>query len=305
MSWELINTVSIYFSILANFTTIITWVVALLLWLPTFFYFFLWKKFKAIIVSSRTFLIPIENEDIKKAIYPNKIYDENIEFIYDKFSQSPLEFCNSNLNILSELKAKYNPICIFWIAEMFIFFWIWYYLQDSIHIRWFRKLKNDIINFSWNPWSWTSLFSLKWLLYFKWLYKSIFNRYNIPAFNYQVWEQINLIINISYKINKNNIPEELLWLPNIEFWIKKTDPSFLINENQVHTFSKKIKNIMHDLDNQLWNWWKINIFCTLPVPFLIKLWQAVHRNWPECVFYDLDRESWKYINVISTKDFTI
>lgn len=305
MTWDLINIVSTYSSIWANFTTILTWIITLLLWIPAFLYFFWWKKYKSIIVSSKTFLIPLENEDIKKSVYPSKIYDENINFSYDNNLQSPSEFCNVNLQILSEVKEKYNPICVFWIAEMFIFFWIWYYLQDSIHIRWFRKLKNDIIKFSWNPWSWTGLFSLKWFLYFKWLYKSIFNRYNNPKIDYKAWEEINLIINISFKVNKNNIPEELLWLSSIDFWIKKTDPAFLINENQVYTFSKKIKSIMHDLDHQLWSWWKINIFCTLPVPFLIKLWQSIHRNWPECVFYDLDRELWKYTKIISTKDFII
>ena len=59
---------------------------------------------------------------------PSKIYDEMIELSYNKNEQSPLEFCKSNHSLLKELKNKYSNVCVFGIAEMFIFVWIGYIL---------------------------------------------------------------------------------------------------------------------------------------------------------------------------------
>lgn len=295
-----------YTTLWANLTTIISWIVWLILWVPIVLYYFWSKKHKALIISSKTFQIPIEKEDLLKAIFPIKIYDETIDFVYDKSLQTPKEFCDVNKNILSEIKGKYNPICIFWIAEMFIPFWIWYYLQDSIHIKWFRKLKENLISFFWNPWAWPSIFSLKWILYIKWLLKILFNRYYTPKIqSLSKWEEVNFIINISSVVDVSKIPDDLKWLKKIHFWIFRPEPSFLINESQIYTFTKKIKSVLCDIENLIWLDWKINIFWTLPVPFCVKLWQSIHRNWPECIIYDFDRELNKYKKVISTKDITI
>lgn len=304
MTWDLINTLNTFSTIWANFVTIITWIVALFAFIFTFKYF-VGKKYKAIVISSKTFQIPLEKEDIMRAIYPSKIYDETIDFTYDKTITTPINFYNQNLWILSEIKSKYNPICVFWISEMFIPLLIWYYLQDNIHIEWFRKLKEDIIKFSWNPWSRPSILSLKWFLWLKWIKKSLLNKYNTPEININQWDEINLIVKISYDINLSNIPEELKNKENIIFWLNKTDPSFLINRSQIFTFSKNIKEVLHKIDQQIWNNWKINIFSTLPIPFCIKLWQNIHRNWPEVVFYDFNRSTNKYEKVISTKDIII
>jgi hypothetical protein len=303
MTGEILSQISLYSTIGANLTTILTWIITILFWVPVLFYFFGWKKYKSIIVSSKTFSIPLEKEDISKAVYPGKIYDESIDLSYDKSILSPKDFCNNNIQVLKDMKGKYNPICVFWIAEVFIFFWIWYYFQDSLHLKWFRKLKDNLTKFSWNPWSWTSFFSLKWILSIKWLFKSITNRYNNPIIDCNEWEEINLIINISHEITEQNIPSN--GKKNIKFGISRPDTSFLINEAQVFTFSEKIKKIMQNIDKQLWQSWKVNIFCTLPVPFMIKLWQSIHRNWPECILYDFDRWSGEYIKNISTKDFIL
>lgn len=301
MTWWLLENINTYSTIGANFTTIIVWMG----WLLTVFYFFWNKKHKAIIVSSKTFQVPIEKEDIVSAIWPKKILDETIGIEYDKNQCSPKDFCEQNTQLLSEIKGKYNPICVFWIAEMYIFFWIGYYLQDSIHINWFRKLKEDLVKFSWNPWSWTWLLSLKWPLFFKWWYKSCFNRYETTWIESVSWNEIVLIINISYGTNPGEIPTELRSLPIIKFWIKNPDSSFLINEWQVKVFAKKIKTLMHQLDQKLGTNWKIHIFWNLPVPFCIKLWQSVHRSGPESIFYELNRVNRQYIPMISTKDITV
>lgn len=304
MSWDAIDKITVFSTIWANIVTIITWVIALL-WFFLAFKYFTWKKFKAIIIWSNTFQVPLEKEDIVSSIFPSKIFDETINIIYDKNLISPKDFCNENKDILSELKSKYNPICIFWISEIFIPFWIWYYIQDSTYIRWFRKLKENIIDFSWNPWAWTSILSLKWILFFKWLLKAIKNNYNNPTFNFNQWEEINLIIKISYDINLDSIPDDLKDNKNLIFWLNKTDSSFLINESQVFTFSNKIKMLMYKLDEQLWSNWKINIFWTLPIPFCLKLWQNIHRNWPEVVLYDFNRNLNKYEIQISTKNIIL
>lgn len=298
MSWFIEN-LEISSTIWANIITIVWW----FWWILALFYFFWNKKYKAINVSSKTFQIPIEKEDIKTAIRPRKIYDETIDIQYDKTKESPKEFCKRNTSILTEIKEKYNPICVFGIAEMFIFIWIWYYLQDSVHIKWFRKLKENITKFWWNPQSWTGFLSLKWRLAFKWRIKACKNSYNDVDFNFN-GNEIALILNISYNIKLDDIPTEIKKLPLIKFWIKKADTWFLINESQVHTFSKKIKYLMHNLDQKLWKNGKIHILGSLPVPFCIKLWQSIHRNWPECIIYDLN-ENKDYVPVISTKDFII
>ncbi len=298
MSWFIEN-LETSSTIWANLVTIVGWIG----WILALFYFFWNKKYKAINVSSKTFQIPIEKEDIKTAIRPRKIYDETIDIQYDKTKESPKDFCKKNINILTEIKEKYNPICVFGIAEMFIFIWIWYYLQDSVHIRWFRKLKENIIKFRWNPRSRTWFLSLKWKLWFKWQLRTCKNKYIQTDIHLSGKEAV-LILNISYAIKSEDIPDELKKLPTINFWIEKPDSWFLINESQVDTFSKKIKHLMHDLDQNLWKNGKIHIFGTLPVPFCIKLWQSMHRNWPECIIYDLN-ENKDYLPVISTKDFTI
>ncbi len=301
MSGDLLNSVATYSTIGSNFITIFWWI----WWLLTLFYFYWSKRYKAIIISSKTFQTPLEKEDISKAIYPRKISDETIKIDYNKDLQSPQDFCIQNITVLSTIKSNFNPICVFWIAEMFIFIWIWYYLQDSVHIRWFRKLKESYIKFLWNPWSWPSIFSLKWILYFKWLYKILSNSYKDNLIDVSSLEEVVLFLNISSNIDKDKIPWNLRNLKFIDFWIIKTDYSFLINESQVTTFSKKIKNIMFQLDQKLgWNW-KIHIFWSLPVPFCIKLWQSIHRNWPECVIYEFDRETQEYFKAFSTRDFRI
>lgn len=300
----MLDTVVTYSTIWANFSTMITWIIALITFIFAFKYF-TWKKYKAIVISSKTFQIPLEKEDMIKAMFPIKLYDESIDFIYDKTLVSPIDFCNEKSLILSQIKSQYNPICVFWISEMFIPFWLGYYLQDSVHIEWFRKLKEDMVQFSWNPWSWPSILSLKWFLWLKWVKKSLLNKYNISEINLKQWDEINLIIKISYDINLSNIPDELKNKENIIFWLNKVDPSFLINRSQLFNFSKSIKKILHEIDQQIWNNWKINIFSTLPIPFCIKLWQNIHRNWPEVVFYDFNRSTNKYEKVISTKDIII
>lgn len=301
MAWDIIENIESYSTIGSNFITIIWGIWGLL----TLFYFYWSKKYKAMVVSSKTFQIPLEKEDINKAIYPKKILDETVELKYDKNLLSPKDFCIQNKEILSEIKEKYDPICVFWVAEMFIFFWIWYFLQDSIHIRWFRKLKDDALKFSWNPWSWTSFLSLKWILYFEWLFEGLINRYREVYVNASNWEEIVLIINISHEIKQSDIPEDLRNLKIFNFWIKKTNSSFLINESQVITFAKKIKKIMRQIDKQIGANWRMHIFWSLPVPFCIKLWQSIHRNWPECILYDFNKTTRSYIQMISTKDFTI
>lgn len=302
MTWEIIDLVTTYSTIGSNMVTMFWWI----WWMLVLFYFFGSKKHKAVIVSSKTFQIPLEKEDISSAIWPNKVYDEPIVFEYDKTLVSPLEFCNQNIRLLQEIKEKYNPICIFGIAEMFIFFWIWYYLQDSIHVNWHRKLKEGQISFFWNPWSWTWFFSLKWLLWIRWFWKSIFNRYSIKGLrSFSQGAEVVLLINISHKTNTTTLSQNLQCLPIVEFSIKTPESSFLINESQVLTFSKKIKKLMQDLDQNLWPNWKIHIIWTLSVPFCIRLGQSIHRNWPECILYDFDRTSSTFTKMISTKDITI
>jgi hypothetical protein len=277
-------------------------------WILTISYFFGGKRHKAIVVSSKTFQIPLEMEDIVSAARPTKISDEAISLEYDKATFStPLDFCNQKNSVLQDIKSKYNPIAIFWIAEMFIFFWIGYYLQDSVHIKWYRKLKEGQISFLWNPWSWTWFFSLKWRLWIYWWYKAIFNWYRIKNYTTSLsnGSEIILAINISHKSDNLIISQNFPWLNIIEFGIRKPESAFLINESQVETFYKKIKNLMQRLDHDLWPSWKIHIISNLPVPFCIKLGQAIHRNWPECIFYDFDRTSNTYIKTISTQEITI
>lgn len=301
-TWSVIDLITTYSTIGSNIVTIFWWIG----WMLALFYFFGSKKHKAIIVSSKTFQIPLERDDISNAAWPRKIYDEPIIFEYDKNLLNPLDFCSRNTGTLQDIKWKYNPICIFWIAEMFIFFWIWYYLQDSIYIKWYRKIKEGQISFFWNPWSWTGLFSLKWFLWIRWCWKSIFNRYIIKNYtSYSQGSEVVLVIDISYKTDIAKVSQKFQGLPIIEFGIKNPDPSFLINESQVFTFSKKIKELMQNLDQQLWANWKIHIIWTLPVPFCIKLGQSIHRNWPECILYDFDCTSNDYLRIISTWDITI
>ena len=302
MTWSLIEVITTWSTIGSNVVTMFWWIGGIIV----LFYFFGNKKYKAVIVSSKIFQIPLEKEDVSSAAWPTKIYDEPIMLQYDKRLINPVDFCNQNIGLLQEIKEKYNPICVFWIAEMFIFFWIGYYLQDSIHIKWFRKIKEGQISFFWNPWSWTGLFSLKWFLLVRWWWKAIWNRYKTRNYiSYPQGSEVVLIIDISHKSDSVIISQNFQWIPIIEFGIKNPDSSFLINESQVFTFSKKIKKLMQNLDRDLWPNWRIHIIWTLPVPFCIKLGQSIHRNWSECILYDFDRISNAYKKIISTRDITI
>lgn len=303
MPWDIITDINTYSTIGANIVTIIWWIA----WVLTLSYFFWGKKHKAIIVSSKTFQIPLEMEDIISAARPIKISDEAISLEYDKNNFTPLEFCKQKISVLQDIKNKYNPICVFGIAEMFIFFWIGYYLQDSVHIKWFRKLKEGQMSFLWNPWSWTWFFSLKWRLKAYWWWKALSNWYRIKNYTTPLanGSEIVLVINISHKSDGIMLTQNFPWLTIIEFGIRKPESAFLINESQVENFYKKVKNLMHRLENDLWPNWKIHIIWNLPVPFCIKLGQAIHRNWPECILYDFDRNLNSYTRTISTREITI
>lgn len=304
MSWDIITDINTYSTIGANIITIVWWIA----WALTLWYFFGGKKYKAVVVSSKTFQIPLDIEDIVSAARPEKISDEAISLEYDKNNfVTPLKFCNQKNKILQDIKSKYNPICVLGIAEMFIFFWIGYYLQDSVHIKWFRKLTEGQISFLWNPWSWTWVFSLKWWLAFHWWWKALSNWYRIKNYKtpFSSGSEIVLVIDISHKSDRLILTRDFPWLPIIEFGIRKPDSAFLINESQVENFYKKIKNLMQRLDQDLWPNWKIHMIWNLPVPFCIKLGQAIHRNWPECILYDFDRTSNLYTKTISTREITI
>lgn len=234
-------------------------------------------------------------------MFPISSYEE-IETIEYDGNLNQIDFIQSILPQLQNIKDKYQHIAIFWITEMFIPFVIWFFMQNTKHITAFRKLKEQNINFLWNPWSYPSFFSLKWILWIKNYFKYWLKILNNKEKPFNLWDEINLIIPISFGINENNIPDNLKKNKLYRYWLEETNWNFLINKGQLKKFEKNINNIISKINNEIWTHWKIHIFATLPIPFCVALWQAIHRNNCECIFYDFNKDTSTYSKIISTKD---
>lgn len=270
----------------------------LLFWLIGWILYISKQKHKIIILSSNRINIVTEDDELKKAIFPIPSYEEAIRFHYDN-SISPKDFINNNKLKLIEIKEKYQYICIGWVSDMFIPFILWYLMQNTRDIIWLRRLKLKKV--FWNPWAYPWFFSLKWLL---WIKNKFFSQKmkELNEIDMRNWDDINLILPFSFKIHKENIPSNLSKNKEFIFWLEKINGNFLINEWQLRQFQEKIEKVIQRINKEIWTSWKIHIFGTLPMPFCIALWQAIHRNDCECIFYDLNRETSKYEPIISTKD---
>lgn len=287
-----INNWNIWSSILNNtlsFFVLLFWLIGWILYISK-------QKHKIIILSSNRINIVTEDNEVRKAIFPIPSYEETVRFHYDT-SMAPKDFINSSKSKFIEIKEGYQYLCIGWASDMFIPFALWYCMQNK-DIIWLRRLKLN--SFNWNPWAYPWFFSLKWWLWIKNKFCSqkiaIIEKSEIKQ-----WDDVNLLLPISFEINEENITSDLQENKKFIFWLKNTNENFLINKWQLEDFQEEIKEVIKQINEKIWISWKIHIFGTLPIPFCIALWQAIHRNDCECIFYDL-KGGTKYEPIISTKD---
>lgn len=294
---DFINYWNTWASIINNTLSSIVFIVSIIWWII----YFWGKKYKILELKSSNFNVNSDANDFKKAMFPISGYEE-IETIEYNSEFDYVNFIKHILPKLQEIKEKYQYLAIFWISEMFLPFCVGFFMQNTKHIIWYRKLKEQSVDFMWNPWAYPGIFSLKWGLwitkYFAYWLKKLGNWEEF----FHLWDEINLIIPISFTINEDDIPENLKENKIYKFWLKEPNWSFLINKRQLKKFENDINTIISKINTEIWNCWKIHIFATLPIPFCIALWQAIHRNNCECIFYDLNKSTSKYSKIISTRE---